>query len=107
MSYNLEIVQGSDYTRTFTVYNIHKAILNLTGYTITAQIRRNHTSSESYSFQVTVIDAVAGKVKLFLPHATTSILSSKYEYDIFLTDPDNKKYMLEYGLINIKSNITR
>ena len=107
MSYNLEITQGTDYTRTFTVRDINKTVLNLTGYTLQAQIRKNHTSSEYNSFTMTVIDAASGKVKMYLPHSVTGSLNGKYVYDIFLIDSSNNRYILEDGLVTILPNITK
>ena len=46
MSYNLEIVQGTDYQRTFTVYDIYNNIVPLSGFTLTAHVRRNHSATE-------------------------------------------------------------
>lgn len=107
MSYNLEIVQGTDYTRTFTVLNINNTPLPLSMYTLYAQIRRNNTSDEYVSFVMTVTDAAHGKVQMFLPHTITSRLNGKYSYDIFLQDSNLKRQRIESGIITILPNITR
>lgn len=107
MAYNLEITQGTDYTRTFIVQDINKNVLPLTGYTLVAQIRRNHTSTEYFSFTMTIISAPLGKVSMFLPHSITSILDGKYMYDIFLVDSSNIRHKLEDGLVTILPNITK
>ena len=108
MSYNLEIVQGSDYTRTFTVLDTSNNVINLTGgFSFASQLRKNPTITDYVSFTVTISDAVHGKVQIFLPHATTTTLNGKYEYDIFLTDPLGKKFRVADGLITIIPNITR
>lgn len=107
MSNNLEINQGADYTRTFTVVDINNVVINITGYTIAAHIRRNPTSTEYVAFTMTITDAVHGKVSMFLPHSISSSLEGKYMYDIFLTDPYTKKFKIGDGLITIIPQITR
>lgn len=106
MSTNLEIVKNSDYTRTFTVLDSDNNAINLSTYTLIAQIRRNHNSSEYVSFTMTVTDAINGKVSMVLPHAITDTLEGKYMYDIFLIDNTQKRYRIEDGLITIIPNIS-
>lgn len=107
MSVNLEIVKNSDFEKTFTVYNPLGTVQVLTGYSIESEIKRNPTSSEYITFVVAITDAVHGKAKLSLPHSITNTMSGNYMYDIFLIDPDLKRYKIEDGLITIKLNITR
>lgn len=107
MSYNLEINQGSDYTRTFTVLDSNDVIINLTNYTIAAQLRKNHTSNEYVNFTMAILNAGLGKVSMSLPNSVTSTLSGKYMYDIFLTDPSTHKFKIGDGLITIVPYITR
>lgn len=106
MSYNLEITQGADYTRTFTVLDNLNAVVPLTGCTLYAHIRRNHNSTEYVSFTMTIVNAVQAKVSMFLPYTITDTLSGKYTYDIFLVDPFLKHFKIEDGLVNITPKIT-
>lgn len=106
MSTNLDINKNADYTRTFTVLDTNNVVINLSGFSVSAQLRRNPLSTEYVSFTMTIIDADAGKIRMFLPHSITNTLDGKYFYDIFLTDPINLKYKIEDGLILINPNIT-
>ena len=107
MSYNLEINQNADYTRTFTVLNASNVIVDLTNYSIASHIRKNHTSSEYFSFTMTITDPAHGKVSMYLPHNITSVLDGKYMYDIFLIDPNSNRFNIGKGIITTNPNITR
>lgn len=104
---NLTIDQGTDYLRTFTVMDVHNTVMNLTSCTLSAQIKRNNTSTEYISFTVAITDALHGKVSMSLPHSITSTMEGKYMYDIFLTDPATKRFKIVDGLITITQSITR
>lgn len=107
MSYNLEINQGAYYTRSFTVLDPGNAVVNLTGYTVKAQMRKNPTSSDYIEFTAVVSNAAQGKVTITLAHTVTATLEGKYMYDIFLTDLALNRYKIGDGLITIVPNITR
>ena len=59
----LKIKRGADWRRTATFQNANATPINLTGYTITALVR---WSGGSRAVTVTVLDAVAGSVRLSL-----------------------------------------
>jgi len=107
MSTNLDINKNTDYTRTFTVFDIYNNVINLDGFLVNSQIRRNPLTSANVAFTMTIIDSHAGKIKMFLPHSITNTLDGKYFYDIFLTNPSSIKYKIEDGLISINPNITQ
>lgn len=107
MSTNLEINKNADYTRTFTVLDTNNNVINLiTGFSLSSQLRRNPLSTANASFEMTIVNAATGKVRMYLPHSVTNTLDGKYMYDIFLTDPSNAKFRIEDGLITINPNIT-
>lgn len=106
MSYNLEITQGTDYTRTFTVTDSLNVAVNISGFTFKSHIRRNHNSSEYVEFTFTITNAVLGKVTMSLSNTITDTLEGKYVYDIFMTDSDTKRHEIENGIITVKQKIT-
>jgi hypothetical protein len=107
MSTNLEINKNADYTRTFTILDTNNTVINLlTGFSLAAQLRRNPLAVANASFEMTIVNAAAGKVRMYLPSSVTNTLDGKYMYDIFLTDPSNYKFKIEDGLITINPNIT-
>lgn len=107
MSNNLEINQGADYLRTGTVLNAANVPIDLTGYSVSAQIRKNSTSATYVSFTCAVTDAVNGKISISLTHTQTAlIVPGKYEYDIFIISTI-KQYKVTDGIITITPRITR
>lgn len=106
MSYNLDIDQGTDYSRTFAVLDNTNNIVPLTGCSLYSQIKRNRTSVESFSFNINIINESKALVSLFLPYTVTDSLNGTYKYDIFLIDPFQKHFKLESGLINVTPKIT-
>lgn len=107
MSYNLEITQGTDYTRTFTVTDSLNVAVNISGFTFKSHIRRNHNSDEYVEFTFTITNAVLGKVTMSLSNTITDTLEGKYVYDIFMTDQALNRYKISDGLITILPKITR
>ena len=108
MSYNLEITQGTDYTRTFTVLDISNNVIPLNSCTLTAHIRKNHNSTEYVSFTMNILNpASAGKASMYLSSSTSDTLEGKYMYDIFLTNAASKTFKIESGIITILPKITR
>lgn len=106
MTTNLDINKNTDYTRTFTVMDTNNTVINLTGFTVSSQLRRTPLSTETVAFTMSILNSVTGKVQMFLPHSITDTLEGKYFYDIFLTDPNFFKFKIEDGLIFIHPNIT-
>lgn len=107
MSNNLEINQGADYIRTATVLTATNTPVNLIGYTVAAQIRKNSTSDTYIAFTGTVTDAANGKISLSLTNAqTASMAAGKYEYDVFIISLISK-YKITDGIITIIPRITR
>jgi len=107
MSNNLEINQGADYTRTATVLNAANVPINLTGYSVSAQIRKNSTSSTYVAFSTAVTDVVNGKISISLTHTQTAAMAAgKYEYDIFIIGT-TAQYKVTDGIITLIPRITR
>ena len=80
---NLYIDQGTDYTITVDVTDFAGDILDLTGYTATAQMRKTYSSSSLSATFTTSISAVAGQVTISLTDTQTSALEAgRYVYDL-------------------------
>ena len=83
---NLYIDQGTDYSVTVECTESSGEILNLTGYTAAAQMRKTYSSSTVSATFATSINASAGQVTLSLTDTQTSGLESgRYVYDLNIT----------------------
>lgn len=104
---NLILDQGADYVTTLTVTNDDGDIIDLTGFTGAAQMRKHYTSVTSYEFTVT-INAGQGTVDLSLSANTSNTIpAGRYVYDCELTDSNGKKSRLVEGIVTITPQVTR
>ena len=104
---NLKIDQGSDFTTAINLTDDDGDILNLTGYTGEAQIRKYYTSTTAYDFTVD-IGANTGQVTLSLSANTTNnIPSGRYVYDVEITDLNGTISRILEGIVTITPGVTR
>tara|TARA_R100000005_G_C4869767_1_gene126866 strand:- start:87 stop:434 length:348 start_codon:yes stop_codon:yes gene_type:complete len=109
---NLVIEQGFDFETTFELEDsTTNEPLDLTGYTITAQIRKIYTSSTSISLTTEIVDALTGEVKVSLASTeTSSIKEGRYVYDIKLVSPANPISTISKaveGSVLVRGGVTR
>lgn len=105
---DLEIEQGAEFYRTMTIMDINRIPLNLTNYTPQCQLRNSPGSSSSKEVHCEIIDALTGRLSISLSHTETESLDciQGYFYDIELTSPENKRYRVLQGRVDISPNIT-
>ena len=83
---NLYIDQGTDYSIEVDCTDIAGEVLDLTGYTAAAQMRKTYGSSTISATFTTSINASAGQVTLSLTDTQTSALEAgRYVYDLNIT----------------------
>lgn len=80
---NLYIDQGTDFSVTVDVTDSAGDILELSGYTASAQIRKTYSSSSVSATFSTSIAELAGQVTLSLTDTQTSAIEAgRYVYDL-------------------------
>ena len=83
---NLYIDQGTDFSVTVDVTDTAGDILNLSGYSATAQIRKTYSSSSVSASFATSIAESTGQVTLSLTDTqTTGLSAGRYVYDLNIT----------------------
>ena len=83
---NLYIDQGTDYEVTIDCTDDAGEVLDLTGYTAAAQIRKTYSSSTLQATFTTTISAASGQVTLGLSDTQTSAMEAgRYVYDLNIT----------------------
>jgi len=83
---NLYIDQGTDFSVTVDVTDSAGEVLELDGYTASAQIRKTYSSSSVSATFSTSIAALAGQVTLSLTDTQTSAIEAgRYVYDLNIT----------------------
>lgn len=82
--------------------------LNLTGYTIDADIKQINTTTQVTTFTPVIIDAPNGEFKLSLTPAITEALTPKtYGYDLSLTNLSGERYYWVKGTATVQSTYSR
>lgn len=105
---NLYIDQGSDYSDIITVASTNGQPLDLTGYTVAAQMRKSYQSRTSYNFSSSIYDAVNGKVRLQLSaESSNTITPGRYVYDVEITSPTGGKTRVIEGIVVITPQVTQ
>lgn len=104
---NLQIDQGTDFATTIDVTDTDNEIVDLTGYTGAAQMRKHYTSSAQTAFSVSISSAL-GQVTLSMNSATTATITpGRYVYDCELTSSANVVSRLVEGIVTVTPQVTR
>jgi hypothetical protein len=107
---NLYIDQGTTFSTVIDLTNQDNSPMNLTGYTIQAQIRKSYQSSTFWNFTASVYGVPTnGQIRLQVAPATTSAMrAGRYLYDIEITNTTTQdKYRVLEGIVVISPEITR
>ena len=107
---NLTVNAGADFAQTFTLENSQSnTVLNLTGYTAQAQMRKHSGSSSYISFTASIPSPSFGKIRLYLTGTETSeIKPGRYVYDIVITDnATGVKLRVIEGMVLVREGVTR
>ncbi len=106
---NLYIDQGSDFSTTITINDSDGSALDLTNYSVLAQLRKTYSSSTFILFASTFdADRTTGKIKLTLTNIQTSSLNSGlYVYDVLISDVNSVKTRVVEGSVNISPMVTQ
>jgi len=108
---NIVINAGTDFSQTFILEdNISNSSLDLTTYSMSAQMRKWSGSSSSVVFSAsTIFDPAAGNVKISLGSTiTTSLKPGRYVYDVIITNASTgiKTRVIE-GMALVREGVTR
>ena len=105
---NYTIYQGDRFKRNFVLKskNLTTGVvtpMDLTGQTISGQVKRNVNSTDAIPFDITITDVPNGAFTVFLASPTTDNMTpGEYIYSVDVEeDPDNI-YKLLIGKITIK-----
>jgi hypothetical protein len=104
---NLFIDQGATFTTVITLTDNEGDVIDISGYTGAAQMRKHYTSSTAKSF-VVELGGVNGTITLSMTANTTAnIEAGRYLYDVELTDTTGTVSRVFEGIVTVNPNITR
>jgi len=99
------IDQGSDFSATINLSGADSLPLPLGTNLIRAQMRKSYTSSTSYSFTTSVVDALNGVISISMGATTTAIIKAgRYVFDVESVGASSVMRVLE-GQIEITPSV--
>jgi hypothetical protein len=107
---NLVINSGTDFSQSFTLEgSYNNSPLNLTGYTVTAQMRKWSGSSSAVTFETSIQSpSTDGRILIYLPYTdTTNIKPGRYVYDVIITDSYGIKNRVIEGMVLVREGVTK
>ena len=105
---NIFIDQGATFTTTVTVTDSSGSAVNLSGYSVAAQIRKSHQSTSSVDFTASVSDASSGEITISLtPTQTAALEAGRFVYDVVITASGGTKTRVVEGQAIITPGVTR
>lgn len=103
---NIVIDQGTTFTLDITMTNSDGSAKNLTGYTVTAQMRKSYYSSTATDFTVATDDS-DGEITLSLTATQTGNLKAgRYVYDCEATNASETLRVVE-GIVTVTPQVTK
>lgn len=106
---NIVINAGANFSQTFTLESGDtNSALNLTGYTVSAQMRKYAGSSTATTFTSNILSpGTLGQIIISLTSAQTADLKpGRYVYDIVVTQDSTKTRVIE-GMVLVREGVTR
>ena len=100
---NFSIDQGANLDRTLTVTTDGTTAYDISGLTLTGQIRKSYESeSASATFTTSIVSGTAGTYKIKLANSTTTNLEAgRYVYDVEIALNDSTVEKVHYGIITV------
>ena len=105
---NIFIDQGATFTTTVTVTDSNGDAVNLSGYSVAAQIRKTFLSSSATAFTATISNASSGEITISLTDTqTTALEAGRFVYDVLITASGGTKTRVVEGQVTVNPSVTR
>ena len=106
-TYNFTVQRRSDHTIPLLFKDGNNNAINLTGFTVAAQVWEETRTTKYADFSVTYTDRTAGSVSISLTDVQTATFTPEVlKYDVLIVDGSgNKEYYLE-GTIFVSEGYT-
>lgn len=113
LNYNIEFFQGSYFGMRVNLQlkdGNTVTPVDLTSYAVRGQIRRTYQNEAFVNFDIEVLDALNGLVRVSLPATVTADMKAGvFVYDIEVYDPLDTALVYKplYGNVTVKAEVTR
>jgi hypothetical protein len=104
---NIVIDQGADYEVTIDITDDNGDIINLTGYTGAAQMRKTYSSTTAYPFTVSISPLVGTVTLAMAAPASANIAPGRFVWDCELTSAANVVSRIVEGMVTLTPQVTR
>ena len=106
-SYNIRPQRRADYPLALQFKNSAGGVIDLTGWTVLAQVWDKARTTKYGDFTVTLTQPEIGKVTLTLPYTITATLPDECRYDVMLINASSglREYYLE-GIVRPSEGYT-
>jgi hypothetical protein len=107
---NLVINTETTFEQSFTLESTDSSTpVDLSGYTISSQMRKHPGSSSATTFSTEILNAQAGRIFIGLSTSqTASLKPGRYVYDVLVTDTVvNKTTRVVEGMVLVREGVTR
>ena len=105
---NIFIDQGATFTTTVTVTDSNGDAVNLSGYSVAAQIRKTFLSSSATAFTASISNASSGESTISLTDTqTTALEAGRFVYDVLITASGGTKTRVVEGQVTVNPSVTR
>jgi len=104
--YNISLQRRADYSVTLQFKDASAAPINLTSWTVAAQVWNQARTTKYADFTVTYTNLATGTIAIALTDEQTALFPDEAYYDVLLTNPSGlKEYYLE-GLVFVSEGYT-
>ena len=104
----LTLEQGANFSVSMDLKDAAGSILNLSGYTVAAQMRKSYYSTTATDFTISITDAAAGQITMTMNSANTSnVTPGRYVYDVLLNSGAGVKSRIIEGIVTVLPSVTR
>ena len=105
-TYNISLQRRADYSITLQFKDSNNTAINLTGWTVEAQVWNQPRTTKYADFAVTYTNRSTGTVAITLTDTQTTAFPNEAFYDVLLTNPAGlKEYYLE-GIMYVSEGYT-
>lgn len=105
-TYNICLQRRADYSITLQFNDSTDTAINLTGWTVEAQVWNQGRTTKYADFAVTYTNRATGTIAIALTDTDTATFPNEAYYDVLLTNPSGlKEYYLE-GIVYVSEGYT-
>ena len=105
-TYNISLQRRADYSITLQFKDSTDTAINLTGWTVEAQVWNQGRTTKYADFAITYTNRATGTIAIALTDTDTATFPNEAYYDVLLTNPSGlKEYYLE-GIVYVSEGYT-